>query len=45
VPEKRKLYVYRPEGPAEELSNVDFVDGEGPVAGFRLELVDIWEGL
>ena len=45
VPERRKVYVYRPEGSAEELTNIDSVDGEGPVAGFRLELVDIWEGL
>ena len=45
VPERRTVYVYRPQSPPEELSGVDFVAGEGPVAGFRLELVDIWEGL
>jgi Uma2 family endonuclease len=45
VPEKRTVYVYRPGSPAEELSDIAFVAGEGPVAGFRLELADIWEGL
>jgi Uma2 family endonuclease len=45
VPEKRTVYVYRPEATAEELSDIDFVAGEGPVAGFRLELADIWKGL
>jgi len=45
VPEKRTVHVYRPGTPAEELSDIDFVAGEGPVAGFRLELADIWEGL
>jgi Uma2 family endonuclease len=45
VPEKRTVYVYRPGIPAEELSNIDSVAGEGPVAGFRLDLADIWEGL
>jgi Uma2 family endonuclease len=45
VPEKRTVYIYRPGTPPEELSDIDFVAGEGPVAGFRLELADIWEGL
>ena len=45
VPEKRTLHVYRPGILAEELSDIDFVAGEGPVTGFWLELKDIWEGL
>ena len=45
VPEKRTIYIYRPGTPPEELSWIDFVACEGPVTGFRLELVDIWEGL
>jgi Uma2 family endonuclease len=45
VPEKRTVYVYRPGAPAEELSDVDSIAGEGSVKGFRLELADIWEGL
>jgi Uma2 family endonuclease len=44
-PDTRTLYIYRPGQDAEELVNVDHVAGEGPVAGFRLELADIWEGL
>ena len=43
--EKRTLHVYRPGILAEELSDIDFVAGEGPVTGFWLELKDIWEGL
>jgi Uma2 family endonuclease len=45
VPEKRMVYVYRPGTPPEELSEIGFVAGDGPVNGFRLELADIWEGL
>lgn len=45
VPEKRIVFVYRPGVPAEELSGVTSVAGDGPVNGFRLELADIWEGL
>ena len=45
VPEKRTVYVYRPGTPVEELSDIDFVAGDGPVTGFRLDLADIWEGL
>jgi len=43
--DNRTVYVYRPGQDPEELAGVDHVDGEGPVAGFRLELTDIWEGL
>jgi Uma2 family endonuclease len=45
VPERRTVFVYRPERPAEELSDINSVAGEGPVSGFRLELTDIWQGL
>jgi Uma2 family endonuclease len=45
VPERRTVFVYRPERPAEELSDINSVVGEGPVSGFRLELTDIWQGL
>jgi Uma2 family endonuclease len=44
-PQKRTVYVYRPGHPPEELVNVESVTGEGPVAGFVLELRAIWEGL
>lgn len=45
VPEKRAVYVYRPDRAAEELSGIDSVAGEGPVTGFLLQLTDIWQGL
>ena len=45
VPEKRTVYIYRPGTPFEELSDIDFVAGDGPVTGFRLDLANIWEGL
>jgi Uma2 family endonuclease len=42
---KRTVYVYRPGMPPEELVNLQSIAGEGPVAGFVLELGTIWEGL
>ena len=45
VPEKRIVFVYRPDRPVEQLQGIDHILGEGPVAGFRLELTDIWQGL
>jgi len=45
IPEKRTVCVYRPGEPAEELRDLDHITGDGPVAGFRLELSDIWQGL
>jgi Uma2 family endonuclease len=43
--DRRTISVYRPGLEPEELVNVDTVAGEGPVAGFVLELGDIWRGL
>jgi len=43
--DKRTVYLYRPGRDPERLVNVDHVDGEGPVEGFRLDLTDIWQGL
>ena len=45
VPEKRTVYAYRPGTPAEGLAEIEFIPGKGHVAGFRLELADIWQGL
>ena len=39
------IYVHRPGRDPEELTNPEHINGEGPVAGFRLELADIWRGL
>lgn len=43
--DRRTVYIYRPGREPEQLADVDHVDGEGPVEGFRLELSDIWQGL
>jgi Uma2 family endonuclease len=43
--DQRTVYVYRPARDPERLIGVDYVDGEGPVEGFRLNLTDIWQGL
>jgi Uma2 family endonuclease len=43
--DRRTFFVYRQQQEPEELAGVDSVVGEGPVAGFRLELTDIWQGL
>ena len=43
--DRRRIFVYRPGREPEELVDVDHIDGEGPVEGFRLELSDIWRGL
>lgn len=39
-----RVYVYRQTGEVEIVTG-DHIDGEGPVAGFRLDLGSIWEGL
>ena len=44
-PKKRTVYVYRPGRELEELANIESVAGEGPVAGFVLDLLKIWAGL
>ena len=43
--DRRTVVIYRPGQEPEEQFDVPYVDGEGPVEGFRLELQDIWEGL
>ena len=45
-PDNLTVYVYRRgHENAEKLVGVRMVEGEGPVAGFRLQLEDIWAGL
>jgi Uma2 family endonuclease len=39
----RDVYIYRPGAEPERLVGVDFVDGEGPIAGFHLNLSEVWE--
>jgi Uma2 family endonuclease len=42
-PEERTVWIYRPGRAAECVVNPERISGEGPVAGFVLELVDVWE--
>jgi Uma2 family endonuclease len=39
------VYVYRPGRPMEKLQAIQELAGEGPVAGFVLNLRSVWEGL
>jgi Uma2 family endonuclease len=42
---KRTVYIYRAGQPPEERKGVARLAGEGPVAGFELDLTDIWAGV
>jgi Uma2 family endonuclease len=42
-PEDRTVWIYRPGRAAECVANPERISGEGPVAGFVLELADVWE--
>lgn len=44
-PESRTVWVYRPGLPVETLTEAETVAGEGPVAGFVLELGRVWDPL
>jgi Uma2 family endonuclease len=41
--DRRTVYVFRPGKEPEELVDLDHIDGEGPVQGFRLELSAVWQ--
>ncbi len=41
-PRNRRVYVYRPNRDAEVVENPDTVSGEPELAGFTLELADVW---
>ncbi|MGA7240045.1 MAG: Uma2 family endonuclease [Bryobacteraceae bacterium] len=43
--DRRTVFVYRPAKPVEEMRDADAVAGEGPVEGFRLDLLPVWQGL
>lgn len=43
--DRETVYVYRPGRPAETLRGIPEIAGEGPVAGFTLDLRPIWKGL
>ena len=44
-PDVREVLVYRPGTPPELRQNLESIEGEGPVAGFVLDLTGIWAGL
>jgi Uma2 family endonuclease len=44
-PERQTVIVYRPNQEPQEHEGIDFLAGEGPVAGFEIDLRKIWKGL
>ena len=44
-PDQRSVTIYRPGGEVETRQEIDSIGGEGPVAGFTLELALIWNPL
>jgi Uma2 family endonuclease len=44
-PDHRTAYIYRPGCDPEQVVNPEHLIGEDPIAGFILELADIWAGL
>jgi Uma2 family endonuclease len=42
-PQARSVEIYRPEGEPESRTGIDAVEGEGPVAGFVLDLNYVWD--
>jgi Uma2 family endonuclease len=43
--DRRKVHVYRRGQDVRVVANAESIAGEGPVAGFELDLTQIWEGL
>ena len=43
--EKKAVEIYRPNGKVETRAGMDKVEGEGPVAGFVLDLTYVWDPL
>ena len=44
-PENRTVEIYRSNGGVEVLTNPELVEGEGPVEGFTLDLLPVWDPL
>jgi len=44
-PDQRSVTIYRPDGQTEVLTGIDSIAGEGPVAGFVLDLSFVWNPL
>lgn len=43
--DRHTIYVYRPDRPPEQILEAEIIEADKPVAGFQLDLADIWEGL
>lgn len=41
----KTVSIYGPNRPCEVRKGVSYVNGEGPVAGYPLDLADLWAGL
>ena len=44
-PQRKAVEIYRPGVEPETRTGIDKVEGEGPVAGFVLDLTDVWDPL
>jgi Uma2 family endonuclease len=44
-PKKRSVAIHRPDRAVETLEGIDSIAGEGPVAGFVLDLSIVWNPL
>ena len=44
-PDTRTVSIYRPGREVEILTGIESIDGEGPVAGFVLDLTSVWDPL
>ncbi len=42
-PARKTVTIYRQDGSVEALANLQQVEGEGPVAGFVLDLAEVWD--
>jgi Uma2 family endonuclease len=42
-PQSRSVMIYRPNREPETRSDILYIEGEGPVAGFVLDLAEIWD--
>ncbi len=42
-PKKERVWVYRNEGSPTLIASADYVEGSGPVVGFRLDLEQVWD--
>ncbi len=41
-PKRERVWVYRPENNAPQIESGSYVEGSGPVSGFRLDLEQLW---